>query len=175
MEQIKNKEFYQEAMRNGTYLGIVWAVMYIMLFNSINNIVFSFAASGLFIASPFIAFFLAVRYHKTECGNLISFSQAWKFIFLMYICATLLSATTNYIYLNYIDKGEFLLQTKELLSIASQTKGIDTATQEHLDTTKELFSHFTTGSLTWEFLKANILSCMALPPIIAFFVKKKNL
>ena len=175
MEQIKNKEFYQEAMRNGTYLGIVWAVMYIMLFNGINNQVFSFAASGLFIASPFIARSLAVRYRKTECGNLISFSQAWKFIFLMYICATLLSATTNYIYLNYIDKGEFLLQIKESLSIASQTKGIDAATQEHLDTTKELFSHFTTGSLTWEFLKANILSCMALPPIIAFFVKKKNL
>ena len=175
MEKVYNKEFYQDAMKYGTYLGIIWAIMYIMLFNSVNNNVLSLATAGLFIASPFIARSFAVRYRKTQCGNYINFSLAWKFIFCMYICATLLSAATNYIYLNYIDKGEFLLQIQEQLSQAEQTEGIDAATLEQLHTTKELFSQFTTGNLTWEFLRTNIYCCMVLPPIIAFFVKKKNI
>lgn len=148
--------------------------MYIMLFNGVTNPILLLIAMALFFASPFIAGRLAIRYRKEELENSFTFSQAFKFLFIMYVCATLLSAATNYIYFNYIDNGSFLSQIDIIMSEAAKMQGNDAATLEQLNATRELFSKLSTSSITWEFLRNNISSCIFLPPIIALFVKKNN-
>ena len=164
MEQAKHAGFNQSAMRYGTYLGIAWAIMYIALFNGVTSLSLTTIAMGILLASPFIAGSYAIRFRQTEYNNSISYRQAWRFLFYMYICATLLSALTNYIYLNYIDKGAFLMQIQSASIAAAGETG----------TTIELFSGYTTGNLTWIFLSNNILCSLINPLIIAFFVKRKK-
>lgn len=174
MKQVYSGGFNQTAMKYGTYLGITWAAMYIMLFNGVTSPMLLLMAMVLFFASPFIAGRFAIRYRKDELGNSMDFSQAFKFLFIMYICATLLSAATNYIYLNYIDNGTFLAQIDRIMSEAAKLQANDAAALEQLNATREMFSRFSTSSITWEFLNNNIFSSIFLPPIIAFFVKKNN-
>ena len=175
MIQANPAGFNQAAMKYGTYLGISWAVMYIALFNGVTNPILMMTAIVLFFASPFIAGFLATRYRRSELEDSMSFLQAVKFLFIMYICATLLSAATNYIYLNYIDNGYFLSQIDRIMSEMVKIEGNNPIALEQLNATKELFSKFSTSGFTWEFLSNNIFCSIMLPPIIAFFIKRKKL
>lgn len=174
MKQEYSTDFYQSAMRYGTYLGIAWAIMYIFLFNGVTSPMLLLIAMVLFFASPFIACRFAVKHRKEELGNSMSFAQAFKFLFIMYMCATILSAATNYFYLNYIDCGNFLSQIDFAMTETARMLENDAAALEQINSTREIFSNLSTSSLTWEFLNNNFLNCLILPPIIALFVKKNN-
>lgn len=174
MEESNVKGFYQSAMQYGTYLGIFWAIMYIMLFESFSSPMISMVAMAMFIASPFFAGNLAIRYRKTECGNYIKYPQAWTFLFCMYVCATLLSAMTNYIYLDFIDKGSFIMEMHNILSDVTIDPNTDPSMLKQIEAMAEVLSQLTPIKITWSFLSNNIFCSLLLPPIIAFFVRKNT-
>lgn len=174
MEQSNRSIFYQNAMKYGTYLGAFWALTYILLFSSFNSSMLSLLASAMFISSPFVAGKLTIRFRKNECGDYMKYPQAWTFLFCMYLCATLLSTLTNYIYLNYIDGGEILAEMARILAEASNTPGIEVSAKEQLEAMNRSVSELTAGNMTWSLLHNNIFSSLVMPPIIAFFVRKNT-
>lgn len=174
MEQSNRSIFYQDAMKYGTYLGAFWALTYILLFRSFNSPALSLLASAMFISSPFVAGKLTIRFRKNECGNYMKYPQAWTFLFCMYLCATLLSTLTNYIYLNYIDGGATLAEMTRILTEASSTQEIEVSAKEQLEAMTKFISGLTAGDMTWSLLHNNIFSSLVMPPIIAFFVRKNT-
>ena len=174
MEQSKPTAFYQRAMRYGTYLGIIWAIMYIMVFNSLRIPFLGTAASVLFICSPFIAKRFATRYRDEEYGSGMAFPQAWTFLFCTYLFATLLSTFTNYIYLEFFDQGAFQMDAINIYAEVLKTPGIDEAAREQIKAIQEMISQMSVRSMTISLMNSNIFSSLVLPPVIALFVKKKQ-
>ena len=161
-------------MRCGTYLGIVWAIMYILLFKSYTSQLFSLVAMTLFFASPFIACRLVVGYRKSECGDRMEFPQAWAFLTCMYICATLFSTLTNYIFFNLIDQGELLMEMNNILSQIIATPGIAVEEKAGLENLQDELSQLTSTDLVWQLLSNNIFSSVIIPPVIATFARKNQ-
>lgn len=174
MEQTKPSAFYQRAMRYGTYLGVVWTIMYIMLFNSLRTPFLGTAAMVLFISSPFIAKRFATRYRDEEYENGMAYPQAWTFLFCTYLFATLLSTFTNYIYLGFIDQGSFQMDAINIYAEALKTPGIDEVAREQIKVIQDTISQMSVRSMTISLMNSNIFSSLVLPPFIALFVKKKQ-
>lgn len=174
MEQANSKGFYQYAMQYGTYLGIFWAVMYILLFKYPNSATLSMIALGILIGSPFIAGRYAAFYRKKECTDSIKYPQAWTFLFCMYICATLFSAMTNYIFFSIIDQGAFLMDLNETLLQMINAPGIDEESRMQFEGLQDMVSHLTANETVWQLLNNNIFNSLILPPVIALFVRKNN-
>lgn len=172
MEQNFSKSFYQNAMQYGTYLGIFWAIMYILLFKFPTDPLLSTMAMTMLLASPFLACRLAINYRKKECGNNIKYPQAWTFLFCMYICATLFSTMTNYIFFNLIDQGSILMDFNNILSQLISTPGIDETAKTQFENIQDTLSRLTVNDIIWQLLNNNIFNSLTLPPIIALFARK---
>ena len=174
MEQTESKGFYQYAMQYGTYLGIFWAIMYILLFKFPYSPSLSSIALTILFCSPFLAGKFAINYRKKECGNNIKYPQAWTFLFCMYICATLFSAMTNYVFFNLIDQGSFMMEINNILSQMINSPDIEEATRVQFEEMQDWFSKQTVNDIIWQLLNNNIFSSLALPPIIALFVRNST-
>lgn len=172
MEQVNTQNFYQRAMYYGTLLGLVWSVMYVLIFKSIASPMLMSIALALYIGSPFIAARYAKSFRDKECGGVIKFPQAWTFLFCIYFCATLFSTLSNYIYLNFFDQGSFLLNAYNLLGETIAIPGIEEAAKESLKAVQELMQQMTTGDIVWSQFSNNVMSSLTVPPIIALFIRK---
>ena len=161
-------------MQYGTYLGIFWAITYILLFKFPNSPMVSTMALTMYFCSPFFAGRLAAGYRRKECGDNIRYPQAWTFLFCMYICATLFSAMTNYIFFNIIDQGAFLMEFNDILSQAIGSPGIEDTLKVQLELMQDTISQLTATKIVWQLLNNNIFNSLALPPIIALFVRKQQ-
>ena len=161
-------------MKYGTYLGAIWAIMYILLFKSYASPFFSMAAIVLFFASPLIACRLAINFNRNECEGCMNYSKAWLLLSCMYICATLFSALTNYIFLNIIDQGALLMEINDALTqiISSPTIGEDE--KAAFESMQDMASRLTANDITWQLLSNNIYCSMILPPILAIFASRTN-
>ncbi|MBO5864588.1 MAG: DUF4199 domain-containing protein [Bacteroidaceae bacterium] len=174
MEQTHSKGFYNSAMKYGTYLGIFWAMIYILLLKFSTSPTISMIAVAMFIGSPFVAYRFAANYRKNECGNCIKFPQAWTFLFCMYICATLFSGITNYIYFGIIDQGRLLIDFNVMLSQIISSPEIDEVTKTQFENIQAFFSKLTIKDIVLQLLNNNIFNSLTLPPVIALFVKKTS-
>lgn len=170
----ERKDFYNNAMRYGTLLGAVWAATYVLIFTGATNILCAMTAIVLYVNSPFIAGWLVVKYRKKECNDTISFAQAWGFATILYLCATILSTTVNFIYLNYIDQGAFL---NEMLNMLTTLRNTPEANAEIISATDEyikLLSNIDFRSFAWRAMESDFMNSLLFPPIIALFVKKEK-
>lgn len=168
------KEFYQGAMSKGTILGIVWSIMYLLLFAGTGNILLLSASMTLFIASPFIAARQATDFRRKECGNAMPYLQAWIFLFYMYICATLLSTLVSYIYFRFIDGGTFFMTIQSMFDETMKIAGSDETLMQQMEQTKAFLDRLTTKEFVWQLMNNNLTNALVMPLIIAFFVKKKK-
>ena len=171
MDESYIKNFYHHAMKYGTYLGAIWAIMYILLFKSYTSQFFSMAAIVLFFASPLIACRLAINFNRNECEGCMNYSKAWLLLSCMYICATLFSALTNYIFLNIIDQGALLMEINDALTqiISSPTIGEDEKAAS--ESMQDMVSRLTANDITWQLLSNNIYCSM----ISCAFIKRAPL
>ena len=169
-----NKEFYQEAMRYGTTLGAVWSVTYLLLFVGVTNTTATFLFSLFYMASPFIAANLAIKYRKKECDNTMSYMQAWVFVWYMYICATLLSTLVAYIYFAFIDGGTFFASLQNILEESKNLLADDELLTQQMEQTINLIGQTTTNTFVWNIMSTSLFNSTFIPLVIALFVKRKN-
>ena len=172
MEQTKTKDFYHNAMKHGTYLGIFWTVMYILLFKFPGNGFLSMMAIAMLFTSPVLACRLAKDFRERECGGNLGYAQAWTFLFCMYICATLFSTMTSYIFFNFIDQGAILMELNDTLSQIIATPNLELETKTMFEEMQDIISRLTVKDLIWQLLGNNIMCSLTLPPIIAIFARR---
>ncbi len=167
-----NKNFSQRAMHNGTLLGILWIVTSITYIIGLSNIIFSFLFLMLVASSPVFAWYLAVRYRKKECGNQIKYLQAWTYLIIMYVCASLLTAVAQYIYFAFIDNGYFISFIQEQISVIQQMPQIDEATKNALQQVSELWGKLSISDIILQFFNSNMMLTAIITPLTAIFVRR---
>lgn len=162
-------------MQYGTLLGLLWCVMYASFIAGFTNILCSFLFLVLYMASPFFAGHLAIRYRKRHCDNCISFSKAWIFLLIMYICASLLSAVIQTIYFRYFDNGYFIQNMQQIIDILRNNPEIMGEMSSELNMAMKTFSNLGTKDIIINVLSSNILnSAIITTPIIALFVRRTS-
>ena len=173
MEQTYMKDFYNNAMKYGTYLGIFWAVMYILLFKFPGSGLLSMLAMAMLFTSPFLACRFAKDFREKESDDNIGYAQAWLFLTCMYICATFFSTMTNYIFFNIIDQGAILTELNNMLSQITAVPNLEPETKVMFEEMQDIISRLTINDFIWQLSGNNIFSSLTLPPIIALFVRRK--
>lgn len=169
-----NKEFYQGAMYNGTILGAVWSVMYLLLFIGTTNTFSLMLVTAIYVTSPFIAAKYAIKYRRKQCNDTMNFFQAWSFVLYMYICATLLSALVTYAYFALIDGGTFFATLQNMLEESKNIADTDEMLAQQIEQTIETIEQTTPSDFVWQLMNNNLFNTTILPPIIALFVKRKE-
>ena len=162
-------------MKYGTYLGIYWTVMYILLFKFPDSGFLSMAAMTMLFTSPLVAFRFAKDFREKECEGSLGYAQAWAFLSCIYICATLFSTMTSYIFFNIIDHGAILMELNDTLSQIIATPNIEQETKAIFEDMQDIVSRLTTNDIIWQLLGNNILCSSALPPIIAIFARRRKI
>lgn len=166
------KGFNQEAMRCGTLLCVLWIAMYASCIIGFSIPMFSLLFLLFYVASPFYAGYLATRYRKRECDNVMPFFQAWTFIAIMYICASLLSAVIQFIYFRFIDNGYLMQVVLQTTEVVKENPDIFGTLSVDLDTAVKEFQSLGIRDIVFSILSSNIMNACLLSPIIALFVKR---
>lgn len=175
MEQEENRRNMSErAMYYGTIFGAIMIFANISYILGLQSSLFSTLFLGLTIASPFIAGRLVIAYRRREQENLMTFSQAWYFLLIMYACAAILTAIAQFIYFSYIDGGYFMETILQQFTLLQETPGIDATLKEQLGSTAELLKGLGTRELVLQFFSTNIVTSPFITIIIAIFVKKNK-
>lgn len=161
-------------MYYGTILGIIWSIMYLLMFAGLKSPVLLLTCIALFIGSPFFAASFAKKYRRNECGNCMRYMQAFTFLYWMYICASLLSTLAMFLYFRFIDNGMFFATMQEILTASMNLPGIDETYRQQAEQALQIIRETTTSEFTWQILGNNIVNSSILPFIIAIFVRRNN-
>lgn len=176
MQENNSKEaFSQYAMQYGTLLGLLWCAMYASFIAGLSNVFYSFLFLVLNIASPFFAGYLAINYRKKHCDNCISFSKAWIFLLIMYICASLFSAAIQAVYFRFFDEGYLIQSMQQITDILRNNPDITGEMSLELNKAMETFTNLETKDIIINILSSNIVnSAIITTPIIALFVRRTS-
>ena len=171
-EETEIKTFYHCAMRGGTQLGLLWIALYASFMASFVTPVFSLFFLALNILSPFYAAYIANGFRRRECNNTLSYSKAFTFVAIMYMCASLLAAVAHFLYFQFMDNGfiiQLLLETSDILKENGAQFG--EFVTEFNKSVEQLISLGTKG-IVFNILSSNIMNGILLSAIIAIFVKR---
>ena len=175
MEAAYNKkDFYHSSMYYGTMLGIVWSVMYILLFAGTGSITMLMFSSALFFASPFIAISFARKHRREDCNDTMTFTQAWIFMFYMYICASMFSALVSFVYLRFIDNGAFFMSLQSILQAGAELQGTDEVMKQQIKELSDTIGNTSPTDFVWQLLSNSMFNTSVLPLALAIFVRKNN-
>lgn len=161
-------------MYSGTLLGMLWTAMYASCILGFTSLVFTLLFLLLNISSPFYAGYLAVQYRKRECGNRMGFIQAWTFVLVMYLCASMLAAVVQFVYFRFMDNGYFTLVMSEIAAIIKENPAIAGDMAAQIEQAMSTLTSMTPKDLVTDMFSSNIMNATILAPIIALFVKKSN-
>ena len=163
----------QAAMRYGTILGALWIFIFATYIAALTTPALSLAFIILLIASPIYAGYLGVRYRRKERDNSLGFIEAWSFMTIMYLCASLLSAIACYVYFQYLDNGFILATFKEQIDIYT-SMDIGEEMKKAFTETYDLLATMNPSDYCMQYLTSNIFITTILAPITSIFVHKKR-
>lgn len=164
------------AMRFGTYMGLFWIFKFIFLpiGFSIPLLQLLFILMTLFV--PVLGYIYARRYRNLYHKGGLPFLQAFRFSFLMYLFASILTALAHYVYFRFIDQG-YLLNTylEQLDYIKNSVSGEMKASVDQLISSLDMISSLTPLQLTFQLLSQNFFYGILLSvPTGLLVMKKKN-
>lgn len=169
---IDRKLFNNEAMRSGTLLGLLWIASYTVALGNITNPIYALLFSAMNIASPFYAGYLAISFRKKHCDNSLRYIQAWYFLLIEYLCASLLTAMAMFIYLHFIDSAALSNFMNKILDTLRAEPQIYSAMSGDIEQMSTIYANMSTRDIVLNFATSNLMNGSILAPIIALFVKR---
>lgn len=99
----------------GTLMGLFWLAKFTLIPLGIVMPPLMLLFLGLSLFVPFVAYVMARSYRNRYCAGVIGFGQAWIFLFLTFLYASLLTAMGYFIYFRFIDGGFILNSLEEMV------------------------------------------------------------
>ena len=168
----KNNNMLQAAMKNGTLLGALWIVAFSTYVLSLTTPDYSLIFIALLMASPIVAIFLGRKYRKNECDNKLGYVNAWSFMIIIHLCASILTAIACYVYFRYMDHGTALASFKAQIDLYS-TLNIGEEMKQALSDTYDILAQMTASDFCMQYLSSSVFFTTFLAPITALFIYKK--
>ena len=173
MGEEKNR-FTQSAMFSGTLLGLIWIIKFPMYITGLTHPMLSLLFLFLTFASPFLAGYLTLRYRKRERGGELTFLQAWGYLLLLYLCASMLVAIVHFLYFNYFDHNYLLPYIQEQFQLLLSQNQVP---KENLEETEKAFTsltHLSPRDITIQLFLSNLFFASFIAPLTALFVYKRR-
>lgn len=173
MEQENKKSRSERAMFYGTIFGAIMVVANICYLLGLKSQLFSILFLVLTVSSPIIAGRLAIFYRKNEQEeDSMSFTSAWFFLIIMYICAAILTAIAQFIYFTYIDGGYFMSNILQQFETLANSPQLDATLRNEFTKTADIMRSFGTRDIILQIFSTNILFSPIITFFIAIFVRK---
>ena len=178
MTESKENSYRESAMRDGTVLALLWIVTFTLstvMLKSVNNdysIVASLGTMALTMMSPFVVYKLSLKHRNNERNGTMTYSEAWLYIFTMYLCAIILSSIAQYIFYAYIDPDIFAGVIPEFEKLAI-TNGLDAGSIKIFTGTFEMLDKMSAGEIVLSQMSGHITRTIVLTSLIALAIKKK--
>lgn len=112
------------AMSYGFSLGIFWIVKYIFYMFSMRFSYLVVIYWGMSLVVPYLAYLLTKRYRE-DLGDVISFSQAWRFGVLIYLFAAMLVSVMHYVFYRFVAPPDFLSSAVEQTIVSLKQMQVD--------------------------------------------------
>lgn len=177
MQENRAGRFRECAMRDGTYLGLLWIVTFatsILMFKSMDSsyglIIWPFALS-LMMLSPVLVYKSAKRYRDKECQGTVPYSEAWLYMLLMYACAIVLSSIAQYIFYAYIDPYMFATAAAEIENLAA-TGIIDSESANILSGMLEEMERMSAGEIVFSQIGGHVSRDIMITSLLALSIRK---
>lgn len=100
----------------GTLMGLFWLAKFTLVPLGIIMPLLMFLFLALSLCVPFIAYAMARNYRNRYRAGVIGFGEAWLFLFLIFLYASLLTAMGYFIYFRFIDGGFILNSLEEMVN-----------------------------------------------------------
>ena len=171
------KRPFESAMRDGTILGCLWTVTFILSTAMLQMLVkgegmlLPFVVLATTLMSPFVAYKLTAKHRDGEKEGVITFSQAWTYIIIMYLCAILLSAIAQYIYYTFIDPNSFANLADALTAFAN-SNGLDSTSTGMLTEMFNELARTSTGEMILSTMTGHASRSVLMAAILALIVKR---
>jgi len=96
------RNIIKSALYNFHFVGLLLSLKFILAAQKNTAI----ASLSLFVSISiiFVLYRMAVHFRETEYGGIMKFGQAFKYVFLIYFFASIVSSVVIFIYTNFIDK-----------------------------------------------------------------------
>lgn len=160
------KSVANDAMKKGFILGILFSINFM-----IGTTTFGFLQFGVLFIILGLTFYFTKRCRDVLMEGSISFGKAWRYIFQLFLFASLISAFVKYIYFKYINVGYAdELKNKVLLQYEKMQLPDDMMVkmQEVSDTV------FTPISISVNGIWVNLLYAVFIGLIFALIIKKEK-
>ena len=171
------KRPFESAMRDGTILGCLWTVTFVLFTIMMQMLVkgegllLPFVVLATTLMSPFVAYKLTAKHRDGERGGTITFSQAWTHIIIMYLCAILLSAIVQYIYYTFIDPNSFA-NLAEAFTVFASSNGLDSTSTGMLTEMFNELARTSTGEMILSIMTGHTSRSVIMAAILALIVKR---
>jgi len=173
---VENKNSFQYyAMLFGTYMGIFWILKFALFPLGLRYYPVLLLFFVLLTAAvPFLGYYYVWLFREKVCKGSIRFLNAWIFVLLMYVFASLLTAVGHYIYFQYFDNG-FIFNTYSTI-INTTTKSNPVLPKEYLKEANLMLEALRVLSpikITLQLISQNVFYGNILALITALFVMKR--
>ena len=115
------KKTLKSALINFHIVGLLLSAKFILSTQS--NSIFAFLTLFTSVSIIFVLYRITIRFRESECDGIISYFDAFKYIFLIYFLGSIVSSIVVFIYTQFINKDflsftlDFLLKTYEKMKI----------------------------------------------------------
>ena len=158
----------------GTLMGLFWLAKFTLIPLGIVMPLLMMLFQALPVCVPFIGYAMARNYRNHYRAGVISFGEAWLFLFLTFLYASLLTAMGYYIYFRFIDGGFILNSLEEMVNefVSSlpqlQREQMSTQMRELINAQRSL----TPITIALQQMSQNLMMGAIMALLIAPFVKR---
>lgn len=162
------------SMLFGTYMGIIWILKFPFFPLGLHFPFFILVFAAITVAVPFVGYFFARIYRDKICGGTINFVNAWIFLLLTYLFASILTAVGHYIYFRFFDSG-FIINTYS--TMIRSVKANPLFPKEYMVQAQAMIDDFRSLSpikIALQLVSQNVFYGNLLALITALFVVKRH-
>lgn len=165
---------YIRAQKDGIIAGSFFTLSFLCFLAALHAPALTFVWMATMLFAPFLVGKRVVAYRKTACKGVITYLQAFRYSFLVFIFGSLILAFLQWLYFQYIDQGGFVSHYIELLTNPENQKVLEVyqLQKEDIDFMVENISALRPIDFALHFLFFNILIGCLISLIIAATVKK---
>lgn len=166
----------------GIFLGVYQVLTLTSMILTVNFKIGSFIFMLLTLGLPFVAGFLIKKFRDKNNIVFFPFSMAWLFSLLTFMFASLLSVMLFYLFLRFIDNGQFLTnmssmfeELKQTLEQSNKHNSNIIAFVDKIDSYIDYYNSLSITGLIKDLFSTNLLWGNIFSLIIAIFVKRKKI
>jgi len=160
---------------DGALLAVLWVISFACYVAGIANPVFSMAAMGLMIVTPFFVGQRLGKFRDVGRDGIISLRRGWAYAIFVFFYAAILLAIAQYVYFAYIDQGYLMFSFSRALSSPEAKQVIEQyGMQQAMKESMEMMGQMRPIDYALNVLTVNIVMGIILGlPIAAFMQRHK--